>query len=273
MQIIFVVCRIWFLIKRLPSVFCTGMSHIVFLLSSLLRKSLSSYAISPRRNQKYPSPDLAIGKVLGKCCSLALCFCHSQTKTKKILVNLSDLFWLSTGGHWPRGRGVFTAWELNEWMTITWGCTCPRRPARILDIYSWIICTVVASERVLKQFVALKITEAILAKLLMIPFQCWSEFSVIHNTREVQTAFCPLRLFFSWLKDRYIKEFVHGDFGRTRPSLGTLLNTTCDILELDVEVSLFCSLDNDAIVQGRTLTWTGLFVPCKGDSFLGRARL
>lgn len=36
---------------------------------------------------------------------------------------------------------------------------------------------------------------------------------------------------------RYIKEFVHGDFGRTKPSLGTLLNTTCDILELNVEVS------------------------------------
>ncbi|CAL1296093.1 unnamed protein product [Larinioides sclopetarius] len=34
----------------------------------------------------------------------------------------------------------------------------------------------------------------------------------------------------------YVKEFVHGDFGRTRPSLGTLLNTNADILELDVEV-------------------------------------
>ncbi len=34
----------------------------------------------------------------------------------------------------------------------------------------------------------------------------------------------------------YIKEFVHGDFGRTQPNLGSLLDTTCDILELDVEV-------------------------------------
>ena len=33
----------------------------------------------------------------------------------------------------------------------------------------------------------------------------------------------------------YIKEFVHGDFGRTSPNLGELLDTECDILELDVE--------------------------------------
>lgn len=33
----------------------------------------------------------------------------------------------------------------------------------------------------------------------------------------------------------YIKEFVHGDFGRTKPNLGELLQTEADILELDVE--------------------------------------
>ncbi|XP_053191125.1 LOW QUALITY PROTEIN: putative tRNA pseudouridine synthase Pus10 [Scomber japonicus] len=33
----------------------------------------------------------------------------------------------------------------------------------------------------------------------------------------------------------YIKEFVHGDFGRTKPNLCQLLNTDTDILELDVE--------------------------------------
>jgi tRNA pseudouridine synthase 10 len=33
----------------------------------------------------------------------------------------------------------------------------------------------------------------------------------------------------------YIKEFVHGDFGRTTPNLGELLQAECDILELDVE--------------------------------------
>ncbi|KAJ8600727.1 hypothetical protein CTAYLR_003951 [Chrysophaeum taylorii] len=32
----------------------------------------------------------------------------------------------------------------------------------------------------------------------------------------------------------YIKEFVHGDFGRTTPSLGDLLGTRADILQLDV---------------------------------------
>lgn len=33
----------------------------------------------------------------------------------------------------------------------------------------------------------------------------------------------------------YIKEFVHGDFGRTKPNLGALMDTEVDILELDVE--------------------------------------
>ncbi|XP_029019592.1 putative tRNA pseudouridine synthase Pus10 isoform X2 [Betta splendens] len=33
----------------------------------------------------------------------------------------------------------------------------------------------------------------------------------------------------------YIKEFVHGDFGRTKPNLSQLLKTDTDILELDVE--------------------------------------
>lgn len=32
----------------------------------------------------------------------------------------------------------------------------------------------------------------------------------------------------------YVKEFVHGDFGRTTPSLGDLLDTRADILQLDV---------------------------------------
>ena len=32
----------------------------------------------------------------------------------------------------------------------------------------------------------------------------------------------------------YIKEFVHGDFGRTRPNVGELLGCRADILQLDV---------------------------------------
>ena len=35
----------------------------------------------------------------------------------------------------------------------------------------------------------------------------------------------------------YIKEFVHGDFGRTSPCLKDLLGCEVDILALDVEVS------------------------------------
>ena len=32
----------------------------------------------------------------------------------------------------------------------------------------------------------------------------------------------------------YIKEFVHGDLGRTVPSIGSLLESEADILQLDV---------------------------------------
>ena len=36
----------------------------------------------------------------------------------------------------------------------------------------------------------------------------------------------------------YIKEFVHGDFARTKPNLTSLLGVDCDILELDVQVRI-----------------------------------
>lgn len=32
----------------------------------------------------------------------------------------------------------------------------------------------------------------------------------------------------------YVKEFVHGDFGRTKPSVGDLIGAEVDILALDV---------------------------------------
>lgn len=42
-----------------------------------------------------------------------------------------------------------------------------------------------------------------------------------------------------FLTYRYIKEFIHGDLGRTKPSLGDLLDCYADILALDVlEVDL-----------------------------------
>lgn len=40
----------------------------------------------------------------------------------------------------------------------------------------------------------------------------------------------------------YVKEFVHGDFGRTTPSLRELLGTDADILALDVLVRFILSL-------------------------------
>lgn len=49
--------------------------------------------------------------------------------------------------------------------------------------------------------------------------------------------------FFLDLSGTYIKEFVHGDCGRTQPSLGSLLSASlgedvltieCDLLQLDV---------------------------------------
>jgi tRNA pseudouridine synthase 10 len=41
----------------------------------------------------------------------------------------------------------------------------------------------------------------------------------------------------------YIKEFVHGDLGRTVPNIGSLMNTEVDILQLDV-VKIFKDFEN-----------------------------
>ena len=50
----------------------------------------------------------------------------------------------------------------------------------------------------------------------------------------------------SWTStDSYIKEFVHGDFGRTKPNLCELLRTDTDILELDVEVGGLTNTDTE----------------------------
>ena len=51
----------------------------------------------------------------------------------------------------------------------------------------------------------------------------------------------------------YIKEFVHGDFGRTKPNLGELLNSETDILQLDVEVG------GEIFVYGRVEDCLGGF--------------
>ena len=43
----------------------------------------------------------------------------------------------------------------------------------------------------------------------------------------------------------YVKEFVHGDLGRTRPSVGSLLGCEADILWLDVTDVLLPDPDDD----------------------------
>nr|CAB3265317.1 putative tRNA pseudouridine synthase Pus10 [Phallusia mammillata] len=43
------------------------------------------------------------------------------------------------------------------------------------------------------------------------------------------------KLLLSTQAGTYVKEFVHGDFGRTTPSLGDLLSAEVDIIDLDVE--------------------------------------
>lgn len=58
---------------------------------------------------------------------------------------------------------------------------------------------------------------------------------VVHH---MNTSFLDPHHFYLELKTQagtYIKEFVHGDFGRTKPNMCVLLETDTDILELDVE--------------------------------------
>ncbi|XP_055495872.1 putative tRNA pseudouridine synthase Pus10 isoform X2 [Leucoraja erinacea] len=57
---------------------------------------------------------------------------------------------------------------------------------------------------------------------------------VIHNMKVEYVDQHHFRLYLKTQAGSYVKEFVHGDFGRTKPNLGTLMNTTADILELDV---------------------------------------
>ncbi|XP_063774292.1 tRNA pseudouridine synthase Pus10 isoform X2 [Pseudophryne corroboree] len=62
-----------------------------------------------------------------------------------------------------------------------------------------------------------------------------SRTRVIHN---MKTEYVDEHHFHLYLKTQagtYIKEFAHGDFGRTVPNIGLILETTADILELDVE--------------------------------------
>ncbi|XP_065691790.1 tRNA pseudouridine synthase Pus10 [Patagioenas fasciata] len=58
---------------------------------------------------------------------------------------------------------------------------------------------------------------------------------IIHTMKSQYIDEHHFRLHLKTQAGTYIKEFVHGDFGRTKPNIGSLLNRTADILELDVE--------------------------------------
>ena len=58
---------------------------------------------------------------------------------------------------------------------------------------------------------------------------------VVHSLGAKSVNEHHFMLYLSTEAGTYIKEFVHGDFGRTTPSLGELLGAPCDILELNVE--------------------------------------
>ena len=46
----------------------------------------------------------------------------------------------------------------------------------------------------------------------------------------------------------YVKEFVHGDFGRTEPNVAQILGCDVDIIALDVEVTILVYLRIDSFL-------------------------
>ncbi|KAM4694683.1 tRNA pseudouridine synthase Pus10 [Discoglossus pictus] len=58
---------------------------------------------------------------------------------------------------------------------------------------------------------------------------------IIHTMRTEYVDDHHFRLYLKTQAGTYIKEFAHGDFGRTTPNIGSIMKTTADILELDVE--------------------------------------
>ena len=64
----------------------------------------------------------------------------------------------------------------------------------------------------------------------------------------------------------YIKEFVHGDLGRTVPNIGQILETESDILQLDV-TNVF---EPDMAKLDRR--WQGVYVPKKAEEYERGAR-
>ncbi|KAG9484270.1 hypothetical protein GDO78_009926 [Eleutherodactylus coqui] len=62
-----------------------------------------------------------------------------------------------------------------------------------------------------------------------------SRSRIIHTMKAEYVDEHHFRLYLKTQAGTYIKEFAHGDFGRTVPNISSLLKTTADILELDVE--------------------------------------
>ena len=56
----------------------------------------------------------------------------------------------------------------------------------------------------------------------------------IHEASATQLASRFLQLDLVTQAGTYVKEFCHGDFGRTMPSVGSLLGCDVDIMQLDV---------------------------------------
>ncbi|XP_069624999.1 tRNA pseudouridine synthase Pus10 isoform X2 [Ranitomeya imitator] len=62
-----------------------------------------------------------------------------------------------------------------------------------------------------------------------------SRSRIIHTMKTEYMDEHHFRLYLKTQAGTYIKEFAHGDFGRTVPNIGSMMKTTADILELDVE--------------------------------------
>eukprot|EP00069_Balaena_mysticetus_P020909 bmy_03005T0 len=58
---------------------------------------------------------------------------------------------------------------------------------------------------------------------------------IVHSMETHYVDEHHFRLYLKTQAGTYIKEFVHGDFGRTKPNICSLMDVTADILELDVE--------------------------------------
>ncbi|XP_040207074.1 tRNA pseudouridine synthase Pus10 [Rana temporaria] len=62
-----------------------------------------------------------------------------------------------------------------------------------------------------------------------------SRIRLVHTMNTEYVDEHHFRLYLKTQAGTYIKEFVHSDFGRTVPNIGSLMKTTADISELDVE--------------------------------------